>query len=60
MWWDQMEGTTILGDGLSEGKAGFIVQDMYHRPVVGVAQARMDVSVCGDTVDIMFVGEGAD
>jgi hypothetical protein len=45
---------------LSEGKAGFIIQDMYHRLAVGVAQARMDVLVRGDTVDIMLVGEGAD
>ena len=36
MWWYELEGASICGDGLSEGKIGFIIQDVQHGLTVGL------------------------
>jgi hypothetical protein len=36
MQWYELEGASICSDGLSEGKIGFIIQDVHHELTVGI------------------------
>ena len=44
----KLEGTSICSDGMFEGSAGFIVQDMDHGCAGDKGLAGMDVFVGGD------------
>ncbi len=45
---------SIVGNGLEEGAAGFVVQDMCVRGGVAAFEAFKEAGVCGNAMGISF------